>query len=145
MCLDVMNTTIGSIVNRYQCQQLNGDQGFAYMRNHRIMFHTDECIGVRRTPSQLGLKAVILDKCSNNDQYQKWEFDQDVSERKSPDIESAVENTVFLIDISDTTSSQSTNWIMYDCSWKLDVLGSLQYFTYRNTGMVHEIILVYSF
>lgn len=77
--MDVLTKALGTALKPYECQELNGDQSFAYMRDKRLHANSDECVGVQKMFDPLRKPAVILDKCSPNDQSQKWDFDQDVN------------------------------------------------------------------
>lgn len=78
-CLDVLSKDVGSQLKPYECQELNGDQSFAYMRDKRLHSNTEECVGIQKNSDPHKKTAIILDKCSTHDQTQKWEFDQSVN------------------------------------------------------------------
>lgn len=74
----MLSRKIGNPLKPYECQELNGDQSFAYMRDKRLHSNTEECVGTQKHSDPQKKVAVILDKCSPNDQSQKWDFEQSV-------------------------------------------------------------------
>lgn len=80
-CFDVMNFRIGDEMRQHECQDFNGDQSFAYMRNKRIMAQAERCLGVGHGVDSKGVKrkSVVLEYCSvyDNDEYMQWEFDEE--------------------------------------------------------------------
>lgn len=83
MCFDVMNFKVGDEMRQHECQEFNGDQSFAYMRNKRIMPQAGQCLGVGHAIDEDGhkRKSVVLESCSiyDNDEFMQWEFDEDVN------------------------------------------------------------------
>lgn len=85
MCFDVMNFKIGDEMRQHECQDFNGDQSFAFMRNKRIMPQAEQCLGIGHgiDANKVKRKSVVLEHCSvaDNDEYMQWEFDEEVTER----------------------------------------------------------------
>lgn len=84
MCFDVMTFKVGDEIRQHECQDLNGDQAFAYMRNKRIMPQAEQCLGVGHGIDAHGVKrkSIVLEHCSvhDNDEYMQWDFDEEVKE-----------------------------------------------------------------
>lgn len=80
-----MTFKIGDEVRQHECQDFNGDQSFAYMRNKRIMPQAEQCLGIGHGIDADGKKrkSIVLESCSvyDNDEYMQWEFDEEVSNR----------------------------------------------------------------
>lgn len=77
LCLEMQLHKDVKTLNTDECDNMFGDQAFAYQKNKQIMAEAELCLGVQ-TVSQNNnqMKKVILENCLPNRSNQQWELDE---------------------------------------------------------------------